>query len=207
MNDFGRAAFRNVADVSRETEELLEAYSHLLAKWTSKINLVAPNTLQALWTRHFLDSMQLWNMAPKAGRWVDLGSGGGFPGLVIAILGRQMPTPPVTLVESDQRKAAFLRTVIRELKLPAAVIADRIEDIEPLRADVLTARALAPLGKLLEYTARHRETGGVSLFPKGERADDEIGAALDRWRFECQKLKSETDEKSTILKIGTVTRV
>ena len=198
--------FQRQTDVSRETLDLLKQYERLLRKWTERINLVAPSTLDKLWERHFHDSLQLWELTPKRGLWVDLGSGGGFPGLVIAILAREAGQTKVVLVESDQRKAAFLRTVARELGLDAKVLSQRIEDVAPLNADVLSARALAPLPKLLAYTERHRKPGGVAVFPKGETAEDEIRDALESWHFDCQKHPSVTDAKATILSIGEVTR-
>lgn len=199
--------FSGKFDVSRETLDRLSAYETLLRKWTPKINLVSASTLDDLWARHFADSAQLLNLAPKAGHWVDLGSGGGFPGLVVAALERDSADLRFTLVEADQRKAAFLRTVIRELGLNANVIARRIEDIEPLNADILSARALASLSTLLDFTELHRKPGGVSLLLKGENVEDEIAVALERWRFDCEKHASITDAKSSILCIGELQRV
>lgn len=203
----GARAFQEHFDVSRETLDLLERYADLLRKWNAKINLVSPSTIDSLWARHFLDSAQLWRLRPLAGHWVDIGSGGGFPGLVIAILAQERADTSVTLVESDQRKAAFLRAVIRELGLSVRIIAKRIEEIEPLSADTLSARALAPLTKLLDYASRHLRPGGTALFLKGEKADLEIVEALEGWRFACEKHASITDAKSTTLAIGEISRV
>jgi 16S rRNA (guanine527-N7)-methyltransferase len=206
MTDEART-FAEQFDVSRETLDRLTAYEALLKKWTPKINLVASGTLKDLWSRHFMDSAQLLALAPRVSHWVDLGSGGGFPGLVVAAMTRDAPGTRYTLVESDQRKATFLRTVIRELGLTAEVVANRIEDIAPLHADVLSARALAPLTDLLAFTEQHRQPGGRSIFPKGENVDKEIAVALERWRFDCEKHRSITDANSTILCIGELQRV
>ena len=193
-------------DVSRETRERLEVYAELLRKWTLKINLVAPSTVDALWSRHLTDSAQLFAVAKTKGHWVDLGSSGGLPGLVVSILTDNEPTYHVTLVEADQRKAAFLRTVVRELGLGAEILCERIESLQPQAADILSARALAPLDRLLAFADWHLSAGGQALFPKGGKVDDEIAAALEHWRFDCEKHLSITDANSTILSIGGVSR-
>ncbi|MGR3514726.1 MAG: 16S rRNA (guanine(527)-N(7))-methyltransferase RsmG [Paracoccaceae bacterium] len=200
-------AFQEYIDVSRETLERLYSYAQLLEKWTRKINLVAPSTLKEIWSRHFLDSAQLLELVPQPQHWVDLGSGGGFPGAVIAILLADRAGTEVTLVESDQRKASFLRTVNRELGLSFKVIAKRIEDVPPLQADVLSARALAPLAQLLVYAERHLCSDGRALFPKGASGQSEITQALECWRFDCRTYPSITDARSTILSVGEVSRV
>lgn len=196
-------------DVSRETEERLRQYLDLLEIWTARINLVSKASLADGWRRHIVDSAQLLHHAPEGWtHWVDLGSGGGLPGVVIAILAHDAaPGRQITLVESDARKAAFLRTALRETGVTAEVIAMRIEDVPPLGADVLSARALAPLPRLLELSAPHMSPGAVALFPKGRNAETELKDALDRWSFACEKLSSETDPESAILKIGDLERV
>ena len=136
-------------------------------------------------------------------RWVDIGSGAGFPGLVVAILAKELdPDLAVTLVESDARKAAFLRAVMRETSVEARLEVARAERIAPQGADVLSARALAPLDRLLALAERHLGQKGVALFPKGANAETEIEAALARWSFRCEKHPSRTDAKAVILKIG-----
>ena len=139
----------NDLDVSRETFEKLKAFAELVRKWNPKINLVSKDSLNDLWSRHILDSVQIFELVPGPGKWVDLGSGGGFPGIVISILNQEERNFDVVMVESDQRKSAFLRTAIRELDLAAKVKTERIEELECLEADVLSARALADLTKLL----------------------------------------------------------
>lgn len=204
----GPQEFARQANVSRETFERLEIYAATLAKWNPRINLVAKSTLGDLWTRHFFDSAQVFDIAPPGRRWVDLGSGGGFPGLVIAAIAvEKRPELRVTLVESDQRKSMFLRTVAREMGVEVQVIAKRIEDIPALEADILSARALAPLDHLLSFADRHLAPEGVALFPKGENADKEIEESLASWRFVAEKFNSKTDSNAVILKIGGIERV
>ncbi len=197
------------ANVSRETRDRLEIYAKLLAKWNPKINLVAASTLPDLWSRHFQDSAQLLEISQKdAESWGDLGSGGGFPGLVIAILARELrPGLRVTCVESDHRKAAFLQTVVRETGLDAGVIVGRIENITPLNADVMSARALAPLSRLLDFAERHLAQGGEALFLKGAGYQKELKEALDRWTFRLDTYPSKTNSDATVLKIGELQRV
>lgn len=196
-------------NVSRETFAKLEAYAALLEKWNPKINLVSRESLGDLWVRHIQDSAQLHALAPNPCKtWVDLGSGGGFPGLVIAIMSLEHGSPEeVILVESDQRKATFLRTVIRELSLPARVICDRIEAIPALNADVLSARALAELDKLLEFAEQHLAPDGTALFPKGARWEKELQAAQTQWNFTHRVDKSLTETGPVILSVKGASRV
>lgn len=195
--------------VSRETISQLEDYVALLEKWNPRINLVARSTLGQIWERHFVDSAQVFAYAPEGARhWVDLGSGGGFPGLVVAVLAKELrPELSVTLVESDTRKATFLRTVIRELKLPATVIDARIEAVEPLQADVLSARALADLTQLLGFADLHRKHEGIALFPKGATWKKEVQEAQQSWRFEYERFTSKTEAEAVILRIGEIEHV
>lgn len=196
-------------DVSRETSERLEIYATLLRKWNPRINLVSKTTLPDLWTRHFVDSAQLYGLAPHpAGHWADLGAGGGFPGLVIAIMAMETGSPQrVTLVESDARKGAFLNTVIRETGAPATVITDRIEATAPLMANVLSARALADLPTLLGFAERHLSPNGVAIFPKGASWEKELSAAHEAWSFSHRVAKSKTEDGPVLLRITGVARV
>lgn len=196
-------------DVSRETSERLDHFEMLVRKWNQAINLVARSTLNDLRGRHFLDSAQIFDLAPPEARsWVDLGSGGGFPGIVVAILAaNERPDLAVTLVESDRRKAAFLMRSIQELGLNACVLDSRIESTPPLGADVLSARALAPLITLLGYAERHLAPGGIAIFPKGANHQAELDQALEHWRFSYQKEPSKTDAAGVILIIGGISRV
>ncbi len=203
----GVEAFEREIVVSRETLAQLGRYEALLRKWNPAINLVSAATLDVVWTRHFLDSAQLFEMAElKEGHWVDLGSGGGFPGLVIAILAFELPIR-VTLVESDQRKAAFLATVARDLGLNVRVLAERAEKLPPQGADILSARALAPLSTLLGFAERHLAPSGTALFPKGGAQQNEVIEAENHWTFEAQACSSRTDPAAVVLKIKGVSRV
>ena len=195
--------------VSRETSDRLDRLEALIAKWNPAINLVSRATLGQIWTRHFVDSIQLFDLCPeRAQSWLDLGSGGGFPGLVVAILAAdERPDLSVTLVESDQRKATFLATAARDLGLTINVLAERIEAIPPMGADVVSARALAPLDVLLGYAHRHLAADGVAILPKGANHAGELEQALAHWRFSFQKVTSKTDAAGVILIIGGISRV
>lgn len=199
----------SLPDVSRETMEKLGDLVQLVEKWTSRINLVSTSSRKAIWTRHIADSAQLFDLAPTAGHnWLDLGSGGGFPGLVVAILAlEKKPDLAVTLVESDQRKCAFLRTAIRELVLNARVLSTRIEDMEPQAADVISARALADLSTLLGFFARHAGADTTGLFPKGKNWQKELKDARAQWSFDVEPITSVTESEAVILKIKEVSRV
>lgn len=196
-------------DVSRETIERLTTYATLLEKWSPKINLVSRASLAHLWDRHIVDSAQIYDLAPHpVNHWVDLGSGGGFPGLVIAILAQEFNSPTqLTLIESDARKCAFLRTVIRETGAPATVISKRIEDVEPLGAKVISARALANLPALLDLAVRHTGPDAMLLFPKGTTWRQELDQAQMTWRFETEIVKSKTETGPVILKLSGASRV
>lgn len=203
------AEFATYFAVSRETLVRLEAYASLLLRWNARINLVGRSTEADLWTRHMGDSAQLWALRPEnLTHWADLGAGAGFPGLVIAALAAvDLPQLNVTLVESDLRKCAFLAEASRAMGVAPTIRAERIEAIEPLEADVLSARALAPLENLLEYTTIHRRYAGIGLFPKGESVHKEIEAAARRWRFEHRIHPSVTGSLGAIVEIGVVSSV
>lgn len=203
------AEFRNETNVSRETFENLKSYEAVLRKWNPRINLVSPSSLDNLWSRHMMDSAQVFRYLPESAKnCVDLGSGAGFPGIVLAIMaaGRGSEVN-FTLIEADQRKAAFLRTVSRETMVPFCVISDRIERVQPKNADVLTARALAPLSSLLDLASRHLAVQGRCFFLKGASASREIEEALETWRFDCKTYASQTADDAVILDIGAIERV
>lgn len=198
-------SFAAAADVSRETLARFRAYAGLLAKWQTAINLVGRDTLKDVWGRHFLDSAQLWPLVPPDARvLVDLGSGAGFPGLVLALLAAGAGRgPAVHLVESDARKGAFLIEAVRETGLGGAVRvhtarAEALAGALP-PADVVTARALAPLAELLALAAPLLAPGGAGLFLKGARAADEIAAARARWDFTVDRRPSLTDPAGAVL--------
>lgn len=199
------ATLRNV---SRETLYRLELLESLVGKWNPAINLVSRNSLHDMRQRHILDSVQIFQTAPSAfAHWVDIGSGGGFPGLVIAILAAEyVPTGGVTLIESDARKATFLRTVIREAGISGTVLTQRIEVAKPQNADVISARALADLTVLLGYAERHLAPDGVALFAKGAKWPQELADAKSYWNFAAQVVTSGLDPSAAILKITGVSR-
>jgi len=187
--------------VSRETLERLEAFDAALLKWSSAINLIAKATRSESWSRHILDSAQLYPLAPTDFRhWCDLGAGGGLPGLVIACLTTEAnPGARITLVESDARKAAFLATAARQLDLAVTVLRDRIEKVAPQRADILSARALAALPLLLDYAHRHLDPQGMALLPKGRNAAQEVEDARQSWHFDLEIMPSRADPEGAIL--------
>lgn len=205
----GRDDFLAQVDVSRETLAQLDVYADLLTKWNPRINLVAPATLPDLWSRHFLDSAQLLEcIDTPPNTWVDLGAGAGFPGLVVAMLANDRGWPTeFTLIESDQRKAAFLRTVLRATDIKATVLTDRIDAVAPLNSDIVSARALTDLTGLLHYCEIHLSPAGTAIFPKGRRFEGELTKALETYRFHCEKVPSKTDQGAVILKITEIERV
>jgi 16S rRNA (guanine527-N7)-methyltransferase len=192
-------------DVSRETSDQLDALVDTLVRWQKAINLVGKATIEGVWTRHVLDSAQLVPLIPtEAKSLADLGSGGGFPGLVVAALRPDLDT---TLIEADARKAAFLGEAGRRmgLKKPPRVVIGRIEDAPGAKADVVTARALAPLGQLLSWADRHRTDTAICLFHKGKGWQSELTEAMKDWDISCHPLTSKTDRDAVILRIGSYT--
>ena len=188
-------------NVSRETFLRLKEYEKLLFKWNAKINLVSRSTLDNFWNRHVLDSAQfLSSVGEKAGKWVDLGSGGGLPGLVVAILSVEIePVNNLFLVEADVRKAVFLKTVCRELGLKVEVYNNRIEELPSMSANIVSARALAPLKTLCLYAKNHLEKDGVAVFAKGENWKAELVEAQKKWIFSYEAVKSTLHEGSVVL--------
>ena len=189
-NSAGASAVREILGLDAATMARLDAYLALLAKWQARINLVAPKSLPEAWTRHVLDSAQLWPfLQGRPGPVLDLGSGAGFPGLVLAILGR----PDVTLVEADQRKAAFLREAARVTGTQVSIQACRIEALTPIRAGIVTARALASLESLLHYAQPYADESTLYLFLKGARVDEELTTARNHWKMRVDKAPSLTN--------------
>lgn len=201
-------ALSGIVDVSRETFDRLQSYANLIRKWNGTINLVSNATLGDLWTRHFLDSAAAFAAADvTGGRWVDLGSGGGFPGAVVAILAAEKaPDLKVTCIEADLRKATFLRTVSIETGVPIGILSRRIEQAPPQAAQVLSARALAPLGQLLGHAERHLSPDGIGVFLKGESWRSEVEDALETHRFSVENRPSPTNPGSAILVVGDIQR-
>jgi 16S rRNA (guanine527-N7)-methyltransferase len=188
--------------VSRETWARLDAFVTLLLERQRTTNLIAASTIPQLWTRHVADSLQLLPLAPNARRWIDLGSGGGFPGIVMACALVEVPGADVVLVESRQKKAKFLAEVVQALGLPAHVHAVRIEEFAATSrrsVDVVTARALAPLDQLLRYAGPLLKKGAVGLFPKGQDVAAELTQASKSWRIEADLVPSRTDPRGRIV--------
>ncbi|NFV81637.1 16S rRNA (guanine(527)-N(7))-methyltransferase RsmG [Magnetospirillum aberrantis] len=195
--------FQAKTAVSRETMERLRAYAEVLVKWQARINLVGPDTIPNLWQRHFLDSAQVFPiLPPNIHRLVDMGCGAGFPGLVLAIMG----VPEVHLIESDQRKCAFLREAARVTGTSVTIHNGRIEQVAPVAADLVTARALAPLEKLLDWAERHLLPEGHCVFLKGRGVEDELTVAAKEWNITCERFPSLTDPSATILHLKEVRR-
>lgn len=194
-------------DVSRETFEKLSLLESELRRWQAIKNLVGPGTLDRIWERHIIDSLQLLAYAPDTAKlWLDLGSGAGFPGLVLAIAGQERGLE-VHLVESNSRKCAFLRHVARLTGVKAVIHAARLESVVPDfvgRADVVSARALASLATLLDWTAPLLKAGTIGLFPKGREVDAELTEARESWKFAAEVLPSRTDSEARILRISSI---
>lgn len=190
-----------LSGVSRETRERLDIFEGALTKWQRTINLVAPSTLADLRTRHIEDSLQLTGLAPETGDWVDLGSGGGLPGLIVAAT---HPDRLIHLVESDQRKCAFLRQTAHAMTVSAQIWEGRIEQVAPSIPSpiaVVTARALAPLPLLLAYAQPLLERGAIGLFPKGRAYASELTEAAESWRFTAEAVPSITEPDGAIIRI------
>lgn len=198
--------------VSRETLQRLEAFEAEFRRWSARINLAAPSTLDALWERHILDSAQLFKIAPLATAWLDLGSGGGFPGAVLALLLTDRPGSRIELVESNNKKAAFLRAVLAELGAPAVVHVCRIEEAfgRTSMPQVVTARALAPLPRLLGLARPwlvHPSGPARALFHKGREYAREVAESRDAWRFDLVEHASKIDPAGRILEISGLERI
>ncbi len=209
---YGPDAFQQEFSISDEIRHRLLDYAGLLEKWQPKINLVSNSTLRDLWQRHMRDSAQLLqHMPPCSGPWLDIGSGAGFPGLVLALLQAKQGAAPVHLIESDQRKAVFLREVIRVTQAPAKVHIARVESLDPDKmggkAGLITARAFAPLHKLLEMSAPMTNSSTVFLLLKGQDVDDELTLAAKYRKMTVSQHPSRTNPAGVVLRITEVARV
>jgi 16S rRNA (guanine527-N7)-methyltransferase len=193
--------------VSRETETRLDRFVDVLLLWQSKLNLIAPSTIPELWTRHIADSLQLLPLAPQAKIWVDFGSGGGFPGVPIACALAGEPGTKVHLIESNGKKAAFLREVARATGVPAVIHQERVEKFGESCAEtvhVVTARALAPLKTLCDQAFPLISRGAIALFLKGQDVDAELTDAAKYWRVEAAKVPSKTSPEGSIVVIRSL---
>ena len=200
-------AFQHLTGVSRETLERLRVYLRLLEKWQGTINLVSTGSLEDAWRRHMLDSAQLARYIPPGGAGgapviVDIGSGGGFPGLVLAIMGAGV----VHLVESNRRKCAFLATVARETNTEVTIQPLRVESLTPFAADIVTARSLAPLHELLAYSEPFVDREGECLFLKGKKADEELTEAAKKWSMRVERFVSDSDSSGVVLRLRQISR-
>ena len=195
-------------NVSRETFSLLERLAALVEKWNKSINLISKSTVPNLWERHILDSVQIYHATQvNFKRWLDIGSGAGFPGLVLAILAKEKNIDgKIILVESDKRKCAFLHTVRRDLNLNLSIINKRIEECDPQNADIISARALANLTKLFDLSFNHKCENTTFIFPKGRSWQEELVAAEKTWNFSWEAVNSITDSQAVVLKIGELSR-
>lgn len=192
--------------VSRETWERLADFCESLIKWSRAISLVSKAEEARLWQRHILDCAQLWPLRhPETKTWADLGTGGGLPGVVLAIIARELsPKTAFHLVESDQRKAAFLRYLESRQNLDIKLHAARMETLPPILAETVSARALAPLPELLGLVARHLAPGGIALLPKGVNLTEELREAKRNWEFSLKLHPSKVDSQASILQITDI---
>lgn len=195
--------------VSRETIRRLEIYVERLTLWQKKTNLVSPSTLDEIWERHVADSLQCIALKPQARHWLDLGSGGGLPAMVIAAVMAEADDSTITLVESNHKKTAFLRQVNRQMSANAKVVTSRIEEAGPIdpAPQVITARALTALPHLLELASPWLIEGAVGLFHKGREYEREIADCDGLWRFDLINHKSVTSADSVVLEISNLQRV
>lgn len=192
--------------VSRETMEMLEQYHSLLLQWQKTINLVAPSTLDSAWFRHFVDSAQLFDLAPKtATHWLDLGSGAGFPGLVIAAMSKEsQPNMKVTFVESDIRKCGFMREAARKMGVHVQILTRRVEDIPIQSADVISARALSNLASLIDLASPHVSPGTCLLFPKGSTHKAELETVPHEWQSRAEIIQSKTRQDAVVIRFNAL---
>jgi 16S rRNA (guanine527-N7)-methyltransferase len=199
----------SLTPVSRETAERLDAFVEILLRWSAHTNLIARSTIPTIWTRHIADSLQLLPLAPDAKCWIDLGSGAGFPGLIIACALAGHTGVAVHLVESVGKKAAFLREVAQDLQVPAIVHAVRIEDFGKnlhLKPDIVTARALAPLDELLKLAYPLLPRGALGFFPKGQDVEVELTRASKSWNIEASLVPSKTNPAGRIVVVKRLRR-
>jgi 16S rRNA (guanine527-N7)-methyltransferase len=197
-----RAAHPLLAELPEDTLRRLEIYAHLLEKWRRAVNLVGKSTLDDIWIRHFADCLQVSKAVPEARRWLDLGSGAGFPGLVTAIKYAGEPDTKVHLIESNQRKCAFLRTIARETSVPALVHCGRLEEILPTLdepIDAVSARALAPLEALLVFAEKFIEKGAVGVFSKGKQFEAELTGSLTAGKYLITTMESRTSSTARLV--------
>ncbi|MDB5655242.1 MAG: methyltransferase GidB [Tardiphaga sp.] len=207
--DADKAAALRLTPVSRETEARLDRYVDLFVQWQAKTNLISPSTLPNLWTRHISDSLQLLNLAPQAKIWLDFGSGGGFPGVVLACAMGDVEGGHVHLVERNVKKAAFLREALRVTQAPGTIhladIGDSVDSFPPL-VDCITARAVAPLHQLIGYAEPLMKQGTKALFLKGQDVDAELTEATKYWNISPRLHASLTGGQGWIVELDSLER-
>ena len=197
----------NKIHVSRETCDLLSVYYDMLIDWNKKINLVSRKSISSSWNRHFLDSAQLWLYLPKNTRkWLDFGSGAGFPGLVAGVISKELkPDLKFILVEKNKKKANFLHEVVKEIGLKVEILSKNVELIKPQKADFITSRAFGNLDQLLRISYIHKNNNNtICIFPKGVNFLEEIEISTNNWNYELEKIKNIIDDNSFILKIRNI---
>jgi 16S rRNA (guanine527-N7)-methyltransferase len=201
---FSADDFQAATAVSRETMDRFHIYIDLLKDWNSRMNLVASSTIEDVWRRHMLDSAQLFPLiCPSARTLIDLGAGAGFPGLVLAVMG----VPEVHLIESTGKKATFLQAAADAMGVSVKIHNCRIEDLKPFTADVITARALAPLSKLLRYAQRFSGPDTHHIYLKGQHVADELTDAHKIWNIKVDRQPSSTDPRGSVLSVCEVSHV
>ena len=204
---FGQAEFQAAAAATEAQMADLRAYLALLSERSQVMNLVGPSALSTFWRRHAWDSAQLRQIAPEATKWADVGAGAGFPGVVLAILLKNVPGAVVHLVESVAKRSRFLDEVAARLSLPAVIHNLRSEDTRLEGVEVVTARACAPMPRLLDFTEPFLRQGAVGIFLKGKDADAEIADARRRWKFSVSLIPSRSDPSGNIVKVEGLSRV
>ena len=192
------------ADVSRETFEKIEKYLTILDSWRNQLNLIGRNEWERIWERHVLDSHQLRKFIPESATVVDIGTGAGFPGIILAA--SASGNGHITLIESSAKKCKFLQTVADQTELPISIVNSRIESVDNNCADFVTARAVAPLEKLIEYSLPALETGAIALFHKGHSYKSELESAQVRWNLDYKVLPNEYSSNGVIIKISGAKR-
>lgn len=197
------AALQAALSLSDAVMARIEAHRATLAEWNTRMNLVGPREMEHYWGRHALDSLQLLQHVPAARRWIDLGAGAGFPGALIACALADEPGADVALIESIGKKAAFLRAAAEATGAPIRVLNERVETAlkREKRCDVVTARAFAPLPRIIEYVSPLLDRGAIGLFPKGESVERELADAAARWDLDVEILPSMSDPRGRLLRV------
>jgi 16S rRNA (guanine527-N7)-methyltransferase len=206
VSSYDAAAFQAEFGATRAQMGDLERFAARLSEANAVMNLVGPDTLPDIWGRHFRDSAQLMDLAPRAQTWADLGAGAGFPGVVLAILLKTQPKSHVWLIDSLGKRCRFLQEVVDALSLRATVINGRAEE-NAVTVEVVTARAVAPLEKLLGYAQPYLQRGARALFLKGEKAEAEVAEARRVWQFESDLSVSRSDPRGRIVSVRSLRRV